>query len=234
MSLTLKPVLQGLLQIFYPHNCLGCGTDILDSHQLLCLRCTAALPYTRFQHFRNNPVEKIFWGRVPVEAACSILYFTKESLLQGLLHQLKYKDCPEIGTLLGRKMGESILQTQRFLHADALVPLPLFPRKEKQRGYNQATLLCKGMEEVLQLPVLDKAVERTMATETQTRKSRSERWSNMEGRFACSRPEQLRNKNIVLVDDVVTTGATLEACGQVILDAGAASLSIITLAYTAH
>lgn len=228
-----KEMLEGLLHLFYPHYCLGCGTDVIDTHQSICLQCTASLPYTRFHLYRDNPVEKIFWGRLPVEAACSILYFTKNSILQQLLHQLKYKGQQELGLVLGRKMGEQLHQTQRFLHADTLVPLPLFRKREKKRGYNQALLLCEGMGEILQIPVVAGAMQRVSATETQTHKSRVQRWLNMDGRFECTAPEQVKGKHILLVDDVITTGATLEACGQALLLAGAASLNIVTLAYTA-
>ena len=139
-------------------------------------------------------------------------YFTKESLMQHLMHQFKYKNNKDLGLQLGRMMGESLKKSGRF-DVDALIPLPLFPAKEKRRGYNQATVLCDGMAEYMNIPVLNDVIVRPQFTETQTKKGRIERWLNMEGKFILKNSAAIRNKYILLVDDVVTTGATLEACG---------------------
>jgi ComF family protein len=189
-----------------------------------------ALPRTRFELYPANPVEKIFWGRLPLDAATAQFYFTKESLIQDLMHQFKYRNNKELGLQLGRMMGNGLARSGRF-PVNALVPLPLFPSREKRRGYNQATVLCEGISDVLQVPVLTKAVLRPQPTETQTRKTRIERWSNMEGKFTLADPAQLTGKNILLVDDVVTTGATLEACGTEMFKAGNIRLNIATLCF---
>ena len=192
------------------------------------MRCIDAMPETNFEIHPNNPVEKTFWGRLPLVGATAQFYFTKESLMQHLMHQFKYKRNKELGMQLGRIMGEQIKKSGRF-EADALVPLPLFPGKEKRRGYNQATILCDGMAEAMKIPVLDKVIVRPQHTETQTKKGRIERWKNMEGKFILSNPDAIRNKHLLLVDDVVTTGATLEACGNELLKAGGVQLSVATL-----
>lgn len=227
-----KSSAESLLHLLYPHCCAACGSDALEAHQQLCLQCSATLPFTGFEHHAHNPIEKIFWGRLPLRAACSILYFTKHSPVQGLLHQLKYRGHQQLGLALGLEMGIALKNTYRFQPMDLLVPLPLHARREQKRGYNQARLLCEGMSGPLNRPVITEAVIRSRATATQTHKSRQARWQNMSGIFTCVRPELIAHKHVVLVDDVVTTGATLEACGATLLQAGAASLDVVTLAYT--
>lgn len=192
------------------------------------MKCMEAMPETGFELHPENPVEKIFRGRIKIHAASAQYYFTKESLMQHLMHQFKYKENKELGLQLGRLMGEQIKKSNRIA-ADALIPLPLYADKERKRGYNQATILCEGMAAALQIPVLDKAIIRPLHTETQTKKGRVERWRNIEGKFLLQRPESIQNKHVLLVDDVITTGATLESCGAELLKVDGVTLSIITL-----
>ena len=183
--------------------------------------CDVLMPCRKqiLKYHPNNPVEKIFWGRLPLVGATAQYYFTKESLMQHLMHQFKYKRNKELGLQLGRMMGNQLKQSGRF-DVDALIPLPLFPAKEKRRGYNQATILCEGMAEIMNIPVLDNVIIRPQHTETQTKKGRIERWKNMEGKFILVRScGQYAINILLLVDDVVTTGATLEACGTELLKA---------------
>ncbi|MGC4100226.1 ComF family protein [Ferruginibacter sp.] len=224
-------ILYDTLHLFYPHICTGCGSDLLPQGNQLCVYCINDLPHTNFAQFANNPIEKIFWARIPVTAAHSEFYFAKETLLQHLIHQLKYKNNTDIGIYLGEMMGNSLLQSGRFSQLDYLVPLPLYPDKERKRGYNQAAVICKGISEIMQVPVLNDNVVRRRFTETQTRKHRTERWENVEGSFVVNDPTVLQGKKILLVDDVVTTGATLEACGSTILQVPGTKLYIATLAY---
>jgi ComF family protein len=227
----LKEIKNSFLHVLFPHVCCGCGTDNLPAESMLCMQCITALPETNFTIYPNNPVEKIFWGRLPLVTATAQYYFTKESLVQRLLHQLKYKGNRELGKQLGRLMGNDLLLTDRFSNIDALVPLPLFPAKEKRRGYNQATLLCEGISEIMKTPILNDVVVRVQHTESQTTRGRTERWENMSGKFKLTNPEIMKNKRILLVDDVVTTGATLEACGHELMQAPGTSLSIATLCF---
>lgn len=176
----------------------------------------------------------MFWGRLAVTHATAQYYFTKESLMQHLMHQLKYRGNKELGLYLGRLMGHALAATNRFSQIDALVPLPLFPSKEKKRGYNQAEILCNGIAEVLKKPVLKNAIIRTHHTESQTKKNRIERWQNMEGRFDLIAPQAVAEKHLLLVDDVVTTGATLEACGFELARGENTRVSIATLCYSGH
>lgn len=219
------------LHLIFPHICAGCNTDLLDKKNMLCLRCFSSLPETNFHIHSNNPVEKLFWGRLPLAQASAQYYFTKDSLVQRLMHQFKYKGNKELGHFLGKLMGHQLIQSNRFSYLDGIIPLPLFPSKEKRRGFNQATILCEGIAEVLQIPVLRNVVQRTVFTESQTKKNRLERWQNMEGRFEVVNPEAIKGRNVLLVDDVVTTGATLEACGKALLAADA-KLSIAALCFS--
>jgi ComF family protein len=225
-----KTILSDTLHLFYPHICTGCGTDLLQEDQLLCFRCITNLPHTNFAQHANNPIEKIFWGRIPLVAAHSDYYFAKESLIQHLIHQLKYKGNQEIGIYLGRLMGVNLINSNRFNKIDYLIPLPLFPDKERKRGYNQATVICSGMSSIMNVPVLSGNVTRRRFTETQTKKHRTERWQNVANSFMVRDKDQLRGKNLLLIDDVITTGATLEACGISIMQSTAVNLSIATLA----
>jgi ComF family protein len=230
---SLKSIFSDTLHLFYPHVCTGCSSDLLQEDNLLCLHCINDLPHTNFAPYTNNPVEKIFWGRIPLTAAHSEFYFTKESLLQHLIHQLKYKNNTAIGFYLGELLGKSLLNSNRFNNIDYLVPLPLYPDKEHKRGYNQAAIICNGMSAILNVPVLIGNVSRQRFTETQTRKHRTERWENVAGSFVVKNPAALKGKNILLVDDVVTTGATLEACGSMLLQIDNVQLSIAALAHAA-
>ncbi|MFT3826717.1 MAG: ComF family protein [Chitinophagaceae bacterium] len=224
------PYVRSLLHLFFPHVCAGCGNDLIAPTELLCLHCINHLPVTDFHRHANNPVEKIFWGRLPLVAASSHFYFTKDSLLQHLMHQLKYQGNKALGYYFGEQIGVSITSSDRFSNIDALIPLPLFAARERKRAYNQSALLCKGIASILQIPVWNNVVVRRTMSSTQTGKSRIERWQNMEGRFELLPGININNKHLLLVDDVVTTGATLEACGQQLLAAHNVRLSIVTMA----
>jgi ComF family protein len=189
------------------------------------------LPHTNFAVHANNPVEKIFWGRLPLISASSEFYFAKGTIIQHLIHEFKYRGNKDIGVYLGNLMGSSFINTNRFNKIDALIPLPLYADKERKRGFNQAAILCMGMSEIMNIPAINGNVIRRRFTETQTKKHRVQRWQNVEGSFRINDTSQLQGKHLLLVDDVVTTGATLEACGREILDIGNVQLSVATLAY---
>lgn len=197
---------------------------------MLCLHCISSLPETHFEHYSNNPIERKFYGRIPVSAATAQYYFSRDSILQRLVHQLKYKSNKELGYLLGILIGASLKRSGRF-KADALVPLPLFKSRERKRGYNQSHILCEGISRELQLPILKNIIIRPDHTETQTHKGRIERWKNIEGKFRLIDPVAITGKHILLVDDVVTTGATLESCGSELLKAENITLSLACLCY---
>jgi ComF family protein len=223
---------RAFLNLFFPHICYACGSDLVSDHQILCLRCLHRLPYTRFERIPENPIEKIFWGRTAIKHAASLFYFTKGSVVERLLYQLKYRGKKEVGIYCGRLMGEAISNAQVFGEYDGIVPLPLFKKREHQRGFNQAKIIAEGMANVLSIPIFDNAIERVEATETQTRKNRIERWRNMQNRFQLIEPRKIANKRILLVDDVITTGATLESCAMELLKADGVTVGILTFGYS--
>lgn len=232
MLSTLKYYTNAFSHLLYPHNCESCGTDILNDADFLCAKCFYELPKTGFTDAIDNPIERIFYGRLKLEAAAAGYYFTKDGLLQHLVEQVKYKRNRELGVYLGKIIGNQLKKSSRFNNVDILVPLPLNIKKEAKRGFNQATLICEGIAQVWQHPIVADAVVRTVFTQSQTNKNRVARWQNMEGVFAVANAQQLQDKHILLVDDITTTGATLEACGSKILQVANTKLSILTVAYT--
>lgn len=222
----------GITSLFFPLICPGCGNDLHRSDDKICISCFHRLPVTEFHKHASNPVEKIFWGRVPVASACSYLYFTSHSIVQHLMHELKYNGNREVGVFLGRQMGLALAESGRFDDVAGIVPLPLHPRRQKKRGYNQAEAIAEGIGAATGITVFSQALVRNTSTETQTRKNRQERWENIEGRFTVKHQQALEGRNILLIDDVVTTGATIEACARAILSCRGATVSIATLAYT--
>lgn len=223
--------LQDAAGLFFPRYCAGCGISLPGPHAPACARCIAEMPVTDFERWAANPVEKLFWGRLPLAAACSAYYFSRGSSVQSMIHHLKYLDNPELGVFLGRMLGDRIRDSGRFGNTEALIPLPLYPEKQRLRGYNQAERIASGMAEVLGIPVLDNAVARVRQSASQTRKNRMERWQQMSGSFLANTEILAPFQHLMLVDDVVTTGATLEACGAVIRKQCDASLYVATLAY---
>ena len=230
----IQEIKESLLHLAFPHICEGCGSDLLDINNELCLKCLSSLPETNFHLHPNNPIEKIFWGRLPLTCATAQYYFTKESLMQHLMHQLKYRGNKDLGVFLGKLMGHALKASNRFSAVDALIPLPLFHTREKKRGYNQASVLCEGIAEILQKPILKDIIVRKTYTDSQTKKGRVERWQNMEGRFELMAPKSIEGRHVLLIDDVITTGATLEACGREIVQASNVQLSIATLCFSSH
>lgn len=226
--------LESLLHMIFPMHCYGCGSEAVNLQQPICFNCIAALPLTQFSVVENNLVEKIFTGRINIVAATSMYFFNKSSVLQTLMHQLKYDNKPEIGIELGKLLGQSIAETDRFKNVDYLTPVPLSKKRQHTRGYNQALEICKGISEVTQIAIADSITYRIKDNETQTKKTRQERWENMQDVFAVKNSELLQNKNVMLVDDVVTTGATLETCAAALQKSAAVSTYVATIAIAAN
>ena len=227
-----KSGIKDLLHVFFPHVCTGCGSDIIDSTNMLCLRCLAELPLTNFAEQPGNPVEQKFYGRMPVRHATSSYYFAKNSIIENLVYQLKYRGNKDIGFYLGKLMGEHLSQSPRFQSIDAIIPLPLNKRREKMRGYNQAAFIANGISAEWDKPVWEKEVIRKVYTETQTKRDRISRWENMKNAFGIANSDKLRAKHLLLVDDVITTGASLEACGMEMLKVEGVTISVAALAFT--
>jgi ComF family protein len=227
-----KNYINDFLHLFYPHVCIGCNTDVLNNNDVLCAECLNSLPETGFLSVHANPVEKIFYGRIPIQHAGSAFYFNKDSVIQNIIIQLKYKSNQQAGIILGKLLGYCLINSKRFDDVDVIIPLPLNDRKFFKRGYNQSLAIVNGITSVWKKPVITNAVERIAFTETQTHKTRIARWQTMEGVFTVTQPALIENKHVLLIDDVITTGATLEACSIAILKVPEVKLSLATVAYT--
>lgn len=223
---------KNIVHLLYPGICAGCGSDLLSGNNLICAECMNEMPLTGFYMHQSNPVEKIFRGRIPVVTASAYAYFSKDSVVQNLLHSLKYASNKEAGIYMGRMIGRQLKLCEWNNDLHALIPLPLHSRKQKKRGYNQAEMICEGMSSEMNVPVLNDVIARRKNTETQTHKTRMERWNNIESKFELKKATGIMNKHILLVDDVITTGATLESCGSELLKAEGLRLSIAAFAYT--
>jgi ComF family protein len=223
-------LLNYLIELLYPRLCIVCGDKLIEQENCICLYCLHHIPRTNFHLEPDNPVARLFYGRVNIEQATSFFYFSKGSKYQTLLHNLKYKGMKEIGEEIGKHFGTDLSQSTEFNSVDIICPVPLHPSKEKKRGYNQSWWIASGIAKQLNKELSSNNLQRLTATETQTRKSRFDRHLNVDGIFELKNPEAFSGKHILLVDDVVTTGATLEACAIAILTATNAKVSIATLA----
>ena len=220
------------ISLIYPNICAACGNSLWKHEKIICTFCDLHLPRTDFHLERDNPVSRIFWGRVLIESAGSLYYFNKGNRVQSLIHQLKYKGRKDIGIWLGEKYGSYLKNSPFFDTVSLIVPVPLHKKKLMQRGYNQSEQFAIGLSRSMNIPLDVRALYRTRATETQTRKSRFRRWQNVEGLFAVNDPAKLSGHHILLVDDVITTGATIEACIQALKDIPGTVISVASIAVT--
>lgn len=236
MLLDLYPKAQAYLQsfvhLFFPHLCLECGTDLVSSHTVLCSHCEKNLPFTDLFKIENNLIEKIFWGRVPLNAASAVLFFTKDSIVQTLIFELKYHQNKKAGWLLGRLMGVSIKEADRFNPIDFLVPIPISKKKQRQRGFNQTMIICEGILQILPTLKILPALKKQKSSRSQTHKDRIQRGDQMAQLFELDKAFDIKATRLLLVDDVITTGATLEAACACLWQAQPKAISIAAAAYT--
>jgi ComF family protein len=200
--------------LFFPKVCLICGNSLFRHEKVVCTKCFLHFPETGFQIHHENPVSRLLWGRIPMEAATALYYYRKKGSIQKLIRLLKYNGHREVGLFLGHLLGDAIGDDSRFHKIETIIPVPLHPKKLKVRGYNQAALIAEGMSEVLKIPVESNALIRKRATATQTKKTRYTRWENVSDIFQINPEIKSMSKHILIVDDVITTGATMEACLQ--------------------
>ncbi|PCJ89678.1 MAG: amidophosphoribosyltransferase [Flavobacteriales bacterium] len=225
-------MLEDFIALIYPHLCFSCGKTLYRSEKSICTYCRYHLPRTNFHKERNNPISRIFWGRVNVEAATSYYFYNKGSKVQRLIHQLKYKGVKEIGIVIGKMFGSELKESKDYEGVEYIIPVPLHPKKLRKRGYNQSELIANGISEIMEKETKTDVLYRATANSTQTKKSHFERWRNVESVFKVKNTEKLEGKNLLLVDDVVTTGSTLEASANALLTIPSSKVSIATLAYT--
>jgi ComF family protein len=226
---------EDLLSIFYPRLCLGCDAPLVRVEKYICLHCQADLPETGFHKMPdNNSFTERFIGRTPIKAAAACYWFTRRSRVQQIIHHIKYYNKPEVATEIGRMYGYTLSRAPPFAEADCLIPVPMHPKKQHLRGYNQAEVFAQGLSESMQIPLITNNLYKTKMTESQTKMSRQKRLENTEGVFALRYPMGLCGKKIILADDVMTSGATLEACCQAIWDElPDAEIQLVTIAFAA-
>lgn len=227
---TFRELWNGFLHLLYPQLCVACDEDLPDSDSCFCLKCRLKVTMTDMHLVRENEFTTRLWGRVQMEGAAAMYYFTRKSPIQRALHQLKYHNKPEIGLKIGREFGRKLRNSDIFKSVEAIIPVPLHPKKERLRGYNQSAMFAEGISEIMEIPVLNNVLERKAFTETQTRKKRMERFRNVGEVFSVKKPKAIEGKHLLLVDDVLTTGATLEVCGQALLAVPNTKLSLATIA----
>ena len=220
-------------QTIFPDVCLSCKGLLHLSEQHLCTDCKLDLPITDFHYNNENYLWQKFAANIPITFALSYLHFAKNSKVQKLLHYLKYYESPELGEMLGQWYGYTLQKYNFEQQIDLLLPVPLHPSKLKLRGYNQSDCFAKGLAHTSEIDWADDVLIRNKNTETQTKKNRIQRWQNVNNIFEVTKPEKIINKHIVIVDDVITTGATTEACLNTVLEAGAGRVSVVTLASVA-
>ena len=218
------------IALIYPRNCVGCSNSLYKHEERVCNHCYITLPKSNF-HEEENELERMFSGRVPVIRAGSYYLFEKSGKVQKLLHSIKYKSNKGLAEQIGIWYAQSLKNCNEVAGADVIIPVPLHPKKQKQRGFNQSEEFAKGLSKELNVPLSSDNLFRNAFTETQTRKRKFERWENVKDKFELKDPEVLRDKKVVLVDDVITTGATIDACYEAMKNVSGIKISVLSIAY---
>lgn len=220
--------LSDLGKLFFPKICIGCVQPLNDAEDTICIDCLIKLPRTNFHRLETNPIFNKFRGRIQIESASAFLHFANGNSSQALIHQLKYHERQDIGRRLGALYARDLVN-DGYPTPDVIIPLPLHVLKQRLRGFNQCTSIAEGLKKYFGCEIGADVVKRISNNTTQTKKGRFERWENVERIFEVSKPEKIKGKNVLLIDDVITTGSTLEACGHTILEAEPSKLSFLTL-----
>lgn len=220
-----------LTELLFPRLCMACDAHLRQFEKGICLICAESLPLSYHWRYLITPIERLFTGRAPIARGCAYLDFSKGGKVQHMMHALKYQGRQDVGLVLGAKFGSLLIEEGFFEPVDLIVPVPLHRARKERRGYNQSELIAEGMSGPLGAPMATDVLLRPVATESQTRKGRYDRAVNMDGVFHCPKPKAIHEKHILLVDDVITTGSTLGACVNALLDHGAAKVSVAGLAH---
>ena len=226
----MSSLLSDFLSLFFPPTCEICNNSLGKNDYLICTDCLGHLPYTQWHKNENNPLHAVFWGKIDLKGVTALFYFHNDSRVQKLMHKFKYKGTKELGFYLGKRYGSQLKNAEPFNTIDLIIPVPLHPDKMKKRGYNQSEQFANGLGQSMDVMVTTNNLYRKIASETQTLKTKIERWENVKDIFAVAHPEYLAGKHILLVDDVITTGSTLESCARVLLEIPEVSLSVAAIA----
>lgn len=232
LLLSVRQWLADAFSLIFPRVCANCGARLLSSESFICTSCYVSLPFTNLQGRRGNVLEKLFWGKFPIERVHSWLRYHSGEESTGLVLKLKYNNRPQIGLFMGEIIANELLNTDFFSGVDAIIAVPLHKNRLVQRGYNQSAKIAQGVSNVTHIPVLNDVVERVVDNTTQTRLSRQERRENVEHIFALVDAEQVEHKHILLIDDTLTTGSTIISCAQELCRAEGVRVSVLT-AYVA-
>lgn len=225
-----RQLFDGFVHLLYPELCAACQSEVPFQDHCFCLRCQAKVAPSDMYRVQENEFVERFWGRLPLLSGASAYYFVRDSPIRRAVHLLKYKNQPQIGRALGRAFGQKLRETAHYQSVECIVPVPLHPKKERLRGYNQSAVFAQGLAGAMGVPVFDKALARISFTETQTRKKRMDRFENVGDVFVVVKPALLQGKHVLLADDVLTTGATLEMCGlAILLGVPGTQLSCVTI-----
>jgi ComF family protein len=222
--------LENFLHLVYPPLCAGCGVVRPIDRHIFCLDCLSVLPETGYHQFRENPFTARFAGRIQLQGGAAFLYFSRGGGTQHLLHLIKYHNRPDLINIIGRWYGKQLATCENWRSAELILPVPLHWKKQRKRGYNQSAIFADALSEVLQIPCRQKILVRRTHGQSLTGMSRLGRVATVSDAYAITKPEVVNDKHVLLVDDVLTTGATLEACALVLLDAGASAISMVTIA----
>lgn len=225
----LKYVGEDLLNMIYPRICPGCGMPLNRREKVICLYCISSIPKTGFIDRGQNPVERLFYGRMSPVSANAYMYFRKSGISQRLMHQIKYNGNKELGFHLGMLFGNQVVSSGSAILPDIVTCIPLHPEKKKKRGYNQSEEIARGFAGAVQRPFMPDLVTRNVNNSTQTRRKRYQRWENTESVFNVDMSVSIEHKVVALIDDVITTGATMEACSNAILKVGMSKVSLYAL-----
>lgn len=221
---------QAFLSLFFPRCCIVCGNPLAKGEVYLCAHCNMNLPRTDLHKQKDNAVEQLFWGKIPLERATAFFYYRKGSNYRQILHRLKYRGEKEIGEVMGRCMATELLPYDFFSDIDVIIPVPLHPKKQRARGYNQSEWIARGISGISGISVDTTSVSREKNTATQTRKTVFERWENVNQTFTLHLPERFAHKHLLIIDDVLTTGATTVACASAFEGVEGVRISVLTLA----
>lgn len=229
-TLLIKDWLYSFISLLFPRCCVVCGRSLAKGEECICAMCNINLPRTNYHLQKDNQVEQLFWGKIPLERATSFFFYRKGSDFRQILHQLKYGGQKEIGAIMGRYMASELTVSGFFEGIDVIIPVPLHKRKQRIRGYNQSEWIARGISAVTGICIDTEVIVRRKHTETQTRKSTFERWENVDGIFELHHAESLKGKHLLVVDDVLTTGATTVACASRLMEIEGVRISVLTLA----
>jgi len=234
MKIRIKNLPGDFVNLIYPKVCLVCGNCLFTQEELICTPCLYQLPKTGFHVDEANPVSKLFWGRTVLNAATAYYHFSKGGKVQRLLHQLKYNGYKDLGMLVGRLMGKDLKSSPLFESVDVVIPVPLHPKKERKRGFNQSEQFATGLAESMEIDLDVSTLVRRQASSTQTKKTRFKRWENVEHIFEITNIDELIGRHVLLVDDVITTGSTIEACTVPLYKSAGIKISVAGIAFASR